>query len=133
MESTVFFLVLAPVILFLILWFETKQNRKMNKVLKDTKNIQPLYLMRSVEQKINDLNTMLYGNTAISVAGNYKGQPQLNEGARQLLTEELNKLSIEFNNNKITLKEYNIKLSQLIQTAEEIRFVNFEQIRSTLS
>jgi hypothetical protein len=130
MESILLLLILAPTALILIFKFDSKQNRKVNKVLKDTNNIQPLFLLRAIENKLNELNTKLYGNIALLANGAHSGRANLNEGVRQMLTEQLSKLVSDYNYGLLSLKDYNIKLGDLIQTVNQVKHLNFEQIKS---
>ena len=130
MESVLLLLILAPTALFLILKFDTKQNRKIKKVLKDTHNIEPLFLMRATEQKLKELHTQLYGNITLRANGTHSGRININEGARQMLTTQLNKLTSDYNSSELSLKEYNSKLSEMIQTVNQVKYLNFEQINN---
>jgi len=130
MESVLLLLILAPTALFLILKFDTKQNRKIKKVLKDTHNIEPLFLMRATEQKLKELHTQLYGNITLIANGTHSGRININEGARQMLTTQLNKLTSDYNSSELSLKEYNSKLSEMIQTVNQVKYLNFEQINN---
>ena len=128
MESILLLLILAPTALFLILKFDTKQNRRVKKVLKETNNMEPLFLLRATEQKLKVLNTQLYGNIAMIANGTHSGRININEGARQMLTSQLSKLTSDYNAGDIGLKEYNSRLNEMIQTVNEVKFMNFEQI-----
>ncbi len=130
MESVLLLLILAPTALFLILKFDTKQNRKIKKVLKDTHNIEPLFLMRATEQKLKELHTQLYGNITLIANGTHSGRININEGARQMLIVQLSKLTSDYNAGELSLKEYNSKLSEMIQTVNQVRYLNFEQINN---
>jgi hypothetical protein len=130
MESVLLLLILAPTALFLILKFDTKQNRKIKKVLKDTHNIEPLFLMRATEQKLKELHTQLYGNITLIANGTHSGRININEGARQMLTTQLSKLTSDYNSSELSLKEYNSKLSEMIQTVNQVKYLNFEQINN---
>lgn len=130
MESILLLLILAPTALFLILKFDTKQNRKVSKVLKDTKHIEPLFLMRSTEHKLKELNTKLYGNITLIANGKHSGRIEMNEAVRQMITSQLSKLVSDYNSGSLTLKEYNCKLSEMLQSVNQVKFMNFEQINS---
>jgi len=130
MESILLLLILAPTALILIFKFDSKQNRKVKKVLKDTNNIQPLFLLRAVENKLNELNTKLYGNIALLANGAHSGRENINEGVRQMLTEQLSKVVSDYNNGQLSLKDYNTKLGELLQAVNEVKHLNFEHIQS---
>ncbi|MHB8208572.1 hypothetical protein [Mucilaginibacter sp.] len=130
MESILLLLILAPTALFLILKFDTKQSGKVRKILKDTHNIEPLFLMRATEQKLKELNTQLYGNIALIANGAHSGRININEGVRQMLTSQLSKLTGDYNSGELNLKEYHSKLSEMIQTVNQVKYLNFEQINN---
>lgn len=130
MESILLLLILAPTALFLILKFDTKQNRKVKNVLKDTHNIEPLFLMRAAEQKLKELNTQLYGNIALIANGAHSGRININEGARQMLTSQLSKLISDYNSGELNLKEYNSKLGEMVHTVNQVKYLNFEQVNN---
>src|SRR5476649_1058760 len=115
MESIIYLLVIAPAVMFLILIFDKKQSQKMNKVLRDTKNIQPLFLIRSAENKLIALNTKLYGSMAVQANGDSGGRIEMKEGARQLLTSQLSQLVNDYNHGQMSLITYNDKLGQLVE------------------
>jgi hypothetical protein len=50
MIITLFFLGATLVIASVLLILDTQQSRRVNKVLRDTKNVQPLFLIRTAEQ-----------------------------------------------------------------------------------
>ncbi|WP_461451108.1 hypothetical protein [Mucilaginibacter sp.] len=131
MESIVILLISATTILFLILKFDTKQNQKVKGILKKTNNIQPLFLQRAVEQKLNKLYNSIYGDISpSSINGPITGRVNLNEGARQLLAEQLIILINQYNNGEIALTHYNTKLNNLIISINQVKHMNFEQIKS---
>lgn len=106
----------------LILQFDRKQSQRINKILRETKNVQPLFLMRSAEEKLRSLNIQLYGSTDIK-----NGRVYINEGARQLVTSQLTGVVNDYNTGKIQLKEYNAKLAEISATLNEVRGMSFEQ------
>jgi hypothetical protein len=119
MDMFFFFLVAGVVILILILKFDKKQTKKVNTVLKESRSVPPLFLLKSTEQKISVLKTALrYDDApqnmaaAASMANIYNNQ---NENNRQSKVQELKLLSAKYNNGQISLETYNIKLDELLE------------------
>jgi hypothetical protein len=119
MDMFFFFLAAGVVILILILKFDKKQTKKVNTVLKESRSVPPLFLLKSTEQKISVLKAALrYDDApqnmaaAASMANIYNNQ---NENNRQSKVQELKLLSAKYNNGQISLETYNIKLDELLE------------------
>jgi len=91
--------------------------------------VQPLFLLRAVEQKLRNLNTILYGNMPNAVNELPTGRVNMNEGARQLIASQLSKVVSDYNSEQISLKTYNNQLSDLLKMVDEIKGMSFEQIK----
>jgi len=124
MEFIFYFLGFGVVTMGLILQFDRKQSQRINKILRETKNVQPLFLMRSAEEKLRDLNIKLYGNGE----GVRSCLIYINEGARQLVTSQLNVVVHDYNTGKLGLKEYNTRLTEISTMLNEIKGMSFEQV-----
>jgi hypothetical protein len=118
MEFLLFFSLAAVAIVVLILRFDKKQAIKVNTVLKKTRDMPPLYLLKSTEQKISLLKTALrYSDihqnieAAASMENIYKNQ---NENNRLIKIEEFKLLSSKYNNGQISLETYHAKLDELL-------------------
>ena len=119
MELLFFFSLAGVVIVILILQFDKKQAIKVHTVLKETRSIPPLFLLKSTEQKISVLKTALrYDDApqnmaaAASMANIYNNQKENN---RQSKVQELKLLSAKYNNGQISLDAYNVKLDELLE------------------
>ncbi|MFI5139684.1 MAG: hypothetical protein ACHQIM_17820 [Sphingobacteriales bacterium] len=119
MELLFFFSLAGVVIVILILQFDKKQTIKVNTVLKETRSVPPLFLLKSTEQKISVLKAALrYDDVpqnmaaAASMANIYNNQ---NENNRQSKVQELKLLSAKYNNGQISLEAYNVKLDELLE------------------
>ncbi len=119
MEFLFFFSLAGVAIVTLILLFDKKQTIKVNAILKETRGIPPLFLLKSTEQKINTLKAALrYDDVAQNMSGAasltsvYNSQT---ESSRQTRVQELKLLSARYNNGQISLETYNVKLDELIE------------------
>jgi|SRR6185312_2240310 len=122
MEFLFFFSLTGVVIVILILKFDKKQAIKVNTVLKETRGIPPLLMLKSTEQKINTLKSVLrYDDvaqnmaSAASMANIYNNQ---NENTRQSKVQELKILSARYNNGQISLDAYNARLDELLMQVQ---------------
>jgi hypothetical protein len=118
MENFFFFLIGGTTIVILILIFDSHQRRTKKKVLKLATNVQPLFLQRSAELKLNTLQTLLYGNITNPATG---GQVSMNENSRQIIASQLDELLVRYNGGSITLKAFQNKLTQLLNTVHELK------------
>jgi hypothetical protein len=127
MEAIIYFLAFSVVTMGLILQFDKKQSIRLNKILKETRDVQPLFLMRSAEEKLRNLNASLYGNM---VAGsNAQGsRVYINESIRQLATTRLTETVNSYHAGEIQLKEYNTRLNEITAMVNAAREMNFEQV-----
>jgi hypothetical protein len=122
MEFLFFFSLAGVVIVVLILLFDKKQTIKVNTVLKETRGVPPLFMLKSTEQKISVLKTALRFDdipqnmaAAASMANIYNNQSENN---RQSKVQELKLLSAKYNNGQISLEAYNVKLDQLLEQVQ---------------
>jgi hypothetical protein len=122
MEFLFFFSLAGVAIVVLILLFEKKQTIKVNTVLKETRGVPPLFMLKSTEQKISVLKTALRFDdipqnmaAAASMANIYNNQSENN---RQSKVQELKLLSAKYNNGQLSLEAYNVKLDQLLEQVQ---------------
>ena len=127
METIIYFLAFSVVTMGLILQFDKKQSIRLNKILRETRDVQPLFLMRSAEEKLRNLNVSLYGNmiTGSDVQGS---RVYINESIRQLATARLSETVNSYHAGEIQLKEYNTRLNEITAMVNAAREMNFEQI-----
>src|ERR1700761_7037305 len=101
MEFVFYFFGFSVLTMTLILQFDKWQSQRMNKILRETKNVQPLFLMRSAEEKLRNLNIKLYGNSMVAGTDVQSGRVYMNEGARQLITAQLTEVVNDYNKGNI--------------------------------
>ncbi len=121
MEIVFYFFGIAFFVATVFLMLDTQQNRRVNKLAKDTRNVPPLFLQRAVEQKLTTLNSFLYESGA---QGNMLPQPakiRLNDHARQNLSAQLSMIMDERNSGKLSLQAYNGKLTELLSKTRNVR------------
>jgi len=119
MEFLFFFSITGVIIVTLILKFDKKQTVKVNTVLKETRSIPPLFMLKSTEQKISVLKVALRFDDipqnmagAASMAHIYNTQ---SESRRLSKVQELKLLSSKYNNGQISIEAYNQKLDELLE------------------
>lgn len=101
MGAFYFFVILGSAAVFLILHFDKQQRRKVNKILHQTNDVEPLLLMQSLGQKLDRLNNALNKPTApVNVE------------------QQLHKVTAEYKSGRINITTYNKKLSELLRTVE---------------
>lgn len=122
MDVLFFFTVVSVAIMVLILRFDKQQTIKIKNVLKENRDIPPLFLLKLTEEKINSLKTALRFDdipqnmaTAGSMSNIY-GAP--NENRRQSKVQELKALSSKYNNGQISIESYNMKLDELLEQVQ---------------
>lgn len=127
METIIYFLAFSVVTMGLILQFDKKQSIRLNKILKETRDVQPLFLMRSAEEKLRNLNVNLYGN--VTAGADVQGRRvYINESIRQLASARLTETVNSYHSGEIQLKEYNTRLNEITTMVNAAREMNFEQI-----
>ena len=120
MEFVFFFSLAGVIIVSLILKFDKKQTRKINAVLKESRGVPPLFMLKSTEQKIAILKSALrYDDVPQNMAGagsisNVYHHSQ-SETNRLSIVQELKLLSSKYNNGLISIEAYNAKLDELLE------------------
>jgi len=119
MEFVFFFSLAGVIIVSLILKFDKKQTRKINAVLKESRGVPPLFMLKSTEQKISILKSALrYDDVPQNMAGAgsissvYHSQSETNRLSK---VQELKLLSSKYNNGLISIEAYNAKLDELLE------------------
>jgi hypothetical protein len=122
MEFLFFFSAAGVIIVSLILKFDKKQAVKVNAVLKESRNVPPLFMLKSTEQKISVLKTALrYDDVpqnmavAASISNIYSTQSETNRLSK---VQELKLLSSKYNNGMISIEVYNAKLDELLEQVQ---------------
>ena len=126
-----YFLVTGIAVAGLLLFFDEQQVSVLERVLRKARSVQPLFLLRSAEQKLDRLNTLLYGKIIITEDGRTltQGRININEAARQIIISQLNMLTNDYENSRISLKDYHAGLNELLATINKVKVLNFEQIK----
>jgi hypothetical protein len=101
MDAFYFFAILGSAAVFLILHFDKQQRRKVNKILHQTSDVEPLLLMQSLGQKLDRLNNAL-NKTAAPVN----------------IEQQLHKFTSDYKSGRISITTYNKHLSELLRTVE---------------
>ena len=122
MDVFFFFLVAGVTIIVLILKFDKKQAVKVNTVLRESRSVPPMFLLKLTEQKIGTLKTALryddvpqnMASAAISAVYSSK-----NESLRLSKVQELKVLSSKYNNGQISIEAYNAKLDELLDMVHQ--------------
>jgi hypothetical protein len=122
MEFLFFFSLAGVVIVSLILKFDKKQSVKVNAVLKESRSVPPLFMLKSTEQKISILKAALRFDdipqnmaAAASLSNIYNNQ---SESTRLSKVQELKLLSSKYNNGLISIEAYNAKLDELLEQVQ---------------
>jgi hypothetical protein len=122
MEFLFIFSVAGVIIVTLILKFDKRQTIKVNTVLKESRSVPPLFMLKSTEQKISVLKTALRFDDvpqnmagAASMANVYNNQ---SESKRLSKVQELKLLSSRYNNGQISIETYNEKLDELLDQVQ---------------
>lgn len=123
MDVFFLFLVVGVTIIVLILKFDKKQAVKVNAVLRESRKLPPMFLLKSTEQKIEALKAMLRFDdvpqnmaAASTMATLYNDK---NESLRLSKVQELKLLSAKYNNGQISIEAYNVKLDELRDSVQQ--------------
>lgn len=103
MEYFYLFLVAGVGLVFVILQFDKQQRRRVDVLLKNASDVQPLLMQRSMDQKLSRINTELSVNTSHAHGG-------------KELEASLKQITVDYNTGKISLPVYNNKLGELLDT-----------------
>lgn len=124
MDLFFFFLVASVTLVILILQFDKKQTKKVNTILRETRSVPPLFLLKSTELKISTLKMALrYDDipqnmaSAASMASIYNNKSESN---RQTKVQDLKILSAKYNNGQMSLEAYNLKLDDLLEQVNSL-------------
>jgi len=126
-----YFIVLGIAAAFLLLVFDTQQRYKLTQILNQAGNVQPLFMLKSAEQKLNTLNTLLYGDIVLTKEGTTitRGRININESARQIIASQLNIITNNYRAARITLRNFHAQLNELLATIHRVKGLNFEEIK----
>jgi hypothetical protein len=123
MDVFFFFLVAGVTIIVLILKFDKKQAVKVKAVLRESRSVPPMFLLKSTEHKIEALKVTLRFDdvpqnmaAAASMASLYNNK---SESLRLSKVQELKLLSAKYNNGQISIEAYNTKLDELLDMVHQ--------------
>jgi len=122
MDVFFFFLVAGVAIIILILKFDKKQSVKINTVLRESRSVPPMFLLKLTEQKIENLKAALryddvpQNMAAATLSAVYSSK---NETLRLSKVQELKLLSSKYNNGQISIEAYNAKLDELLDVVQQ--------------
>ena len=112
------FLVVGLACVVLILKFDSRQTKKVQRVLKENKAVPQLMLLKATEKKLENLKTALrYDDAPQNLADT---APMIilhtnnREATRLTRIQELKVLSARYNNGEITLSAYNKRIGELM-------------------
>ena len=113
-----FFSVTGIAIVIMILRFDKKQTLKVKAILRETRDVPPLFLLKSTEQKISTLKAALrYEDALLNIAAVGPATTIYDDQSvhtRQLKVQEFKLFSAKYNNGQISIEEYNVKLDELL-------------------
>jgi len=91
-----FFLVIGSVIVYFILKYDKQQRSKMDAILAQTRDVQPLFLAKAASTKLKAI------------------KPELNSDERQAIAQQLDELVAAYDKGQVTLPEYCNRLNRLL-------------------
>ena len=119
MDDLSVYLVGAAVLVIAIIFINhRRQKNKVNSFLQDSGDMQPVFMLKAIEKKVNALAEILYED-GIKPARGDNSQSRGN-GQKQMLIQQLEQLERDFNNKKITLRSYDDQLFQLLEKAKKL-------------
>ncbi|WPU97261.1 hypothetical protein SNE26_14635 [Mucilaginibacter sp. cycad4] len=93
-------------LVFVILQFDKQQRSRVNLLLKNANDVQPLLMKRCVDQKFNKINAGLTTDTY---------HTHMRNDAKQKIEASLQQIASDYNTGKISLPVYNDKLGELLE------------------
>lgn len=92
----VFFLIAGSIIVYFILKYDKQQRSKMNKILAQTRDVQPLFMAKSVSTKLRAI------------------KPELNNESRRAIAKQLDELVEAYDKGQVSLPDYCNRLNRLL-------------------
>jgi hypothetical protein len=118
MDLSVYLIAGAVIVLAVIIFNHQKEKKKMKHFLGASTDIQPIFLMKSVEKKNKALADILYDGGAKPLAA---GGPSIAIGPKLALIKELEKLEQDYAGKKILLRVYDKQLFDLLEKAKKLQ------------
>ena len=101
MDAFYFFVILGSAAVFLILYFDKQQRRKVNQILRQTSDVEPLLLMQSLGQKLEKLNSAFIKTATPSN-----------------VEQQFQKVTSDYKSGRISISTYSKHLSELLRMVE---------------
>ena len=105
------------IVLAIIILNHQRQKNKMQIFLKNSGDMQPMFLQKAVEKKIKALSDILYDG---AIKPLIPSTSSLNNSPKQLLIKELEKLEKDYAGKKIALRTYDEQLFDLLEKANKL-------------
>lgn len=112
------FLLVGLMAAFAMLTYSRQNKRKVTAILRDNKNVPPLFMLRSAELKVNAIKAAL--NAGGSMFDDY------NHEARKTIALQLEELTESYKNRQIALTTYYAKLGALLINVYELKGIPVE-------
>ncbi|MBK0378292.1 hypothetical protein [Mucilaginibacter segetis] len=94
--NCIYFIVIGAVIVYLILKFDKNQRKKLNKILEQTADVQPLFLAKDLSNKLHIVKS------------------NLDSESRLLISKQLDELVADYDKGQISLPDYCNRLNRLL-------------------
>ena len=104
------FLGAGTAIVLLIIFYDIKNKKKVDEILRANKNIPPLFMLRSAELKVNAIKA------ALSTPGYIESAETQNE-----LIAQLDQVTTSYKNRELPLAAYYAKLGSLLITVNKMK------------
>jgi hypothetical protein len=104
------FLGAGTAIVLLIIFYDIKNKKRVNEILRANKNIPPLFMLRSAELKVNAIRS------ALSTPGYIDSVETQNN-----LNEQLDQIMNSYKNREMPLATYYAKLGSLLITVNKMK------------
>jgi len=106
MDYFYLFMIAGLGLVFVILQFDKQQRSRVNLLLKNANDVQPLLMKRCMDQKISKINAGLSADTC---------HMNIRNDAKQKIGTNLQQIADEYHAGKISLPVYNDKLGELLE------------------
>lgn len=106
------FLVAGAIIVYLIIQYDKQNKKKVDDILRANKNVPPLFMLRSAEQKVNAIKTIINSPNAP-----FTDQAE----TKKAIAKQLTKLVDDYKNREIPLSIYYAKLGALLISANDLK------------
>src|ERR1700760_3685054 len=102
------FLLVGALIVYMIIQYDKQNKKKVDDILRANKNVPPLFMLRSAEQKVNAIKAVINSPNA-SFTDHAESKKEI--------AKQLQKLVDDYKSREIPLATYYAKLGALLITA----------------